>query len=117
ARDFGGRYRQAIARLKAGVPVARAQAELSAIAAALATEFPARNAGWGARVIPLHAELSGEYRTALLVLAGAVAFVLLIACTNVANLLLARGAARQGEVAGPSASAIRSCCSRRPRRS
>ena len=99
ARDFGGRYLESIARLKPGVTVRQAQAELSGIASALATETPERNANWSGRVIPLHDELSGEYRPALLILAGAVAFVLLIACANVANLLLARGAARQREIA------------------
>jgi putative ABC transport system permease protein len=99
ARDFGGRYLEAIARLKPGVTVAQAQAELTTIANALAIETPQRNARWGARVVPMHDELSGEYRPALLILAGAVAFVLLIACANVANLLLARGAARQREIA------------------
>jgi putative ABC transport system permease protein len=99
ARDFGGRYLQGIARLTPGVTVQQAQAELSGIASALAIETPERNVGWGARVIPLHDELAGEYKRALLILAGAVAFVLLIACANVANLLLARGAARQREIA------------------
>jgi len=99
ARNFGGRYMEAIARLKPGVPLSAAQAEMTAIAGALATETPERNKNWGARVLPLHDELSGEYRRGLLVLTGAVAFVLLVACANVANLMLARGAARRREIA------------------
>jgi putative ABC transport system permease protein len=99
ARDFGGRFAEAIALLKPGGSIAAAQAELTAIARALERETPERNANWGARVVALHDELSGEYRRALVILAGAVAFVLLIACANVANLLLARGAARQREIA------------------
>jgi putative ABC transport system permease protein len=99
ARNVGGRYLEAIARLKPGVSVAQAEAQLKTIAAALAIETPQRNTNWTAHVRGLHDELSGEYRQALLILAGAVAFVLLIACANVANLLLARGAARQREIA------------------
>jgi putative ABC transport system permease protein len=99
ARDSGGRYLEAIARLKPGKSVAQAEAQLKTIAGALATETPQRNANWTAQVLSLRDELSGEYRRALLILAGAVAFVLLIACANVANLLLARGAVRQREIA------------------
>src|SRR5262249_51379104 len=69
------------------------------IASALATEWRDFDTGWTVRLIPVHQELGGELRRPLLILMGAVAFVLLIACANVANLLLARGAAREREIA------------------
>ena len=99
ARTPRGRSISVIARLRPEVDVAQAQTQMTTIAAGLAAEFPAFDTGWGVRVLPLRDELAGDLRPALLMLAGAVAFVLLIACANVANLLLARGAVRQREIA------------------
>jgi predicted permease len=88
-----------IGRLKPEVAVQQAKADLSAISARLEQQYPEDDKGWGATVVPLREEISGDVRPALLVLLGAVAFVLLIACANVANLVLAKTLARKKEIA------------------
>ncbi|MFP5262030.1 MAG: ABC transporter permease, partial [Blastocatellia bacterium] len=95
----GARYFTIMARLKPGVARAQAQSEMSAVAAALEEQHPQSNANWGVRVFSLQESIVGNFREALLVLSGAVGFVLLIACANVASLLLARAGERQKELA------------------
>src|SRR5713226_2609010 len=88
-----------IGRLKPEVSVAQAKEDLSAISARLEQQYPEDDKGWGATLLPLREQLVGDARPALLVLLGAVAFVLLIACANVANLVLAKTLARKKEIA------------------
>ena len=95
----GNHNYQVIGRLKPGVDIRAAQAEINAISTRLEQLYPEDDKGWGAKILTLREQTIGDVRLALLVLLGAVGFVLLIACANVANLVLGKILARKKEIA------------------
>jgi putative ABC transport system permease protein len=96
---FDNYYLSLVARLKPGVTAAQAQAELTALAASMQTDGPASAERWFARVVPLQVDTVGSARSTLWTLLGAVGLLMMIACVNVASLLLARGAEREADLA------------------
>ena len=95
----GAHFMETVARMKPGVTLAAAQRELDALTGRLSAEFAATNRGWRTRAVRLHDEVVGFYRSALYVVLAAVGLLLLIACINIASLLMARAASRAREVA------------------
>lgn len=98
-RESSGRYLQAVARLRSGVTVERAQTELATVASRLAEAHPEFNSGWSVNLVPITEQVVGQVRRPLALLSGVVLLVLLIACANVANLQLAQASARKREIA------------------
>jgi putative ABC transport system permease protein len=103
ARTSSGRYLQVVGRLAPGASLDDARQEADALAARLEQELPDRQAGWGINVDPLQADLVGDAGSTIKVVFGAVCFVLLIACANIANLLMTRATEREQEMAVRSA--------------
>jgi putative ABC transport system permease protein len=98
-QNRGGHTLWVVGRLRPGVTLEQAQAEMDLISRAIERQWPTFNKGHGAHLVPIRQQLTELIRPILLILMGAVVFVLLIACANVANLLLARGVTRQREIA------------------
>jgi putative ABC transport system permease protein len=98
--NYEDRGLSVVARVKPGVTLEQAQAVMDTVSARLRMQHPKTNAGWSAQVSAFRGpEVTGVLRAAIFALLGAVVFVLMIVCSNVASMLLARGASRQGEMA------------------